>query len=64
MRLDIQEKSTYKSELLAVMTLCTGEILNSKDLSNMFSDVLIIMGNATKSHRAYYQGKITKKTAQ
>jgi PAS domain S-box-containing protein len=54
MRLDIQEKLTYKSELLAAMTLCTEKFLNSKDLSNMFSDVLIIMGNATKSHRAYY----------
>ncbi|MBU0942422.1 MAG: PAS domain S-box protein [Bacteroidetes bacterium] len=54
MRLDIQEKLTYKSELLAAMTLCTEKFLNSKDIGNMFTDVLIIMGNATKSHRAYY----------
>jgi PAS domain S-box-containing protein len=54
MRLDIQEKLTYKSELLAAMTLCTEKFLNSKDIGKMFSDVLIIMGNATKSHRSYY----------
>lgn len=54
MRLDIQQKLTYKSELLAAMTLCTEKFLNSKDIGAMFSDVLIIMGNATQSHRAYY----------
>lgn len=54
MRFDVQEKLTYKSELLAAMTKCTEKFLNSKDIGNMFSDVLIIMGNATKSHRAYY----------
>ena len=53
-RLDVQEKLTYKSELLAAMTLCTEKFLNSKGIDDMFSDVLIIMGNATKSHRAYY----------
>jgi hypothetical protein len=30
------------------------EILNSKDINAIFSDVLVIMGKATKSHRAYY----------
>ena len=54
MRLEIQEKLTYKSELLAAMTNCTEKFLNSKNISDMFADVLIIMGNATKSHRAYY----------
>lgn len=54
MRLEIQEKLSYKSELLAAMAKCTEKFLNSKDLGDMFADVLIIMGNATKSHRAYY----------
>jgi PAS domain S-box-containing protein len=54
MRIDIQEKLTYKSELLAAMTQCTEKFLNSKDIGDIFSDILIIMGNATKSHRAYY----------
>jgi PAS domain S-box-containing protein len=54
MRIDIQEKLTYKSELLAAMTKCTEKFLNSKDIGDMFADILIIMGNATKSHRAYY----------
>ena len=54
MRLDIENRLTYKSELLAAMTQCTEKFLNSKDISDIFSDVLIIMGNATKSHRAYY----------
>jgi hypothetical protein len=30
------------------------EILNSKDINSIFSEVLVIMGKATKSHRAYY----------
>lgn len=54
MRLDIENRLTYKSELLAAMTQCTEKFLNSKDIADIFSDVLIIMGNATKSHRAYY----------
>ena len=54
MRLEIQEKLTSKSELLAAMTKCTEKFLNNKDIGDMFADVLIIMGNATKSHRAYY----------
>jgi PAS domain S-box-containing protein len=57
MRLEIEKKTTYKSELLAAMTLCTDKFLNSKDIDAIFSDVLIIMGNATKSHRAYYYEK-------
>jgi PAS domain S-box-containing protein len=54
MRLDIEHKLTYKSELLAAMTKCNEKFLNSNDIDAIFSDVLIIMGNATKSHRAYY----------
>ena len=54
MRLEVQEKLTSKSELLAAMTRCTEKFLNNKDIGDMFADVLIIMGNATKSHRAYY----------
>jgi PAS domain S-box-containing protein len=54
MRLDIQNKLTYKSELLAAMTKCTEKFLNSKDIDGIFTDALIIMGKATKSHRAYY----------
>ncbi|MGO4820520.1 MULTISPECIES: PAS domain S-box protein [unclassified Flavobacterium] len=53
-RLNAEKTLTYKSELLAAMTLCTEKFLNSKNLSDIFSDVLIIMGKATKSHRAYY----------
>ena len=54
MRLDIENKLTYKSELLAAMTKCNEKFLNSNDIDAIFSDVLLIMGNATKSHRAYY----------
>ncbi|MGA9638445.1 PAS domain S-box protein [Flavobacterium sp.] len=54
MRLIIEKKLMYKSELLAAMTLCTEKFLNSKDINDIFSDVLIIMGKTTKSHRAYY----------
>ena len=53
-RLEIEKNLTYKSELLAAMTLCTEKFLNSKNLDDIFSDVLVIMGQATKSHRAYY----------
>ncbi|MBE0391860.1 PAS domain S-box protein [Flavobacterium sp. PL002] len=53
-RLNAEIKLSYKSELLAAMTLCTEKFLNNKDLDAIFSDVLIIMGKATKSHRAYY----------
>ena len=54
MRYDTEKKLVYKSELLSAMTLCTENFLNSKDINAIFSDVLIIMGKATKSHRAYY----------
>lgn len=54
MRLDIENRLTYKSELLAAMTICTEKFLNSNDQDDIFSDVLILMGKATKSHRAYY----------
>lgn len=53
-RYEAEKKLEYKSELLSAMALCTEKFLNSKDLNDIFSDVLIIMGKATKSHRAYY----------
>jgi PAS domain S-box-containing protein len=36
------------------MTLCTEKLLNSKDIDAIFTEVLVIMGNATKSNRVYY----------
>ncbi len=54
MRHEIEKKLEYKSELLSAMAICTEKFLNSKDIDAIFSDVLIIMGKATKSHRAYY----------
>ena len=54
MRYEAEKKLEYKSELLSAMTLCTEKFLNSNDINDIFSDVLIIMGKATKSHRAYY----------
>ncbi|WP_282731650.1 PAS domain S-box protein [Flavobacterium yafengii] len=53
-RYETEKKLEYKSELLSAMALCTEKFLNSKDINDIFSDVLIIMGQATKSHRAYY----------
>ncbi|TDE50110.1 PAS domain S-box protein [Flavobacterium sp. GT3P67] len=53
-RYETEKKLEYKSELLSAMTLCTEKFLNSNDINDIFSDVLIIMGKATKSHRAYY----------
>ncbi len=54
LRHETDKKLEYKSELLSAMALCTEKFLNSKDFNDIFSDVLIIMGKATKSHRAYY----------
>jgi PAS domain S-box-containing protein len=54
MRNEAEKKLEYKSELLSAMTLCTEKLLNSNDINDIFSDVLIIMGTATKSHRVYY----------
>ncbi len=53
-RYETEKKLENKSELLSAMALCTEKFLNSKDINDIFSDVLIIMGKATKSHRAYY----------
>ena len=36
------------------MTLCAEKFLNSSDINDIFADVLVIMGKATKSHLAYY----------
>ncbi|MBC5836811.1 PAS domain S-box protein [Flavobacterium muglaense] len=57
MRLEIENRLTYKSEMLAAMTLCTEKFLSSKNIDAIFADVLIIMGTTTKSHRAYYYEK-------
>lgn len=54
MRLKTEKTLAYKSELLSAMALCTEKFLNSKDIDAIFTEVLVIMGNATKSHRAYY----------
>ena len=53
-RFETEKKLKYKSELLSAMALCTEKFLNSKDINEIFSDVLVIMGNATKSDRVYY----------
>ncbi|SEO25728.1 PAS domain S-box-containing protein [Flavobacterium sinopsychrotolerans] len=53
-RYETEKKLEYKSELLSAMTLCAEKFLNSNDINAIFSDVLVIMGKATKSHRAYY----------
>ena len=53
-RYEAEIKLEYKSELLSSMALCTEKFLNSNDINAIFSDVLVIMGKATKSHRAYY----------
>ncbi|WP_159086059.1 PAS domain S-box protein [Flavobacterium faecale] len=57
MRYDIEKKLRYKSDLLAAMTLCTEKFLKSNDLDAIFEDVLITMGKATKSDRAYFYRK-------
>ena len=54
MRNEAEKKLKYKSELLSAMTLCTEKLLNSNDINDIFSVVLVIMGKATKSHRAYF----------
>ncbi len=53
-RYETEKKLEYKSDLLSAMVLCTEKFLNSKDINDIFSEVLVIMGKATKSHRAYY----------
>jgi hypothetical protein len=42
MRLDIQEKLTYKSELLAAMTKCTEKFLKEMDIKDIFSDASLL----------------------
>lgn len=62
-RLEVEQKLTYKSDLLTAMNLCTERFLNVKNIDNVFSDVLIIIGKATKSYRSfYYQNDSTKET--
>ena len=54
LRIKIQKKLSYKSDLLAAMTTCTDKFLNNKDIKDVFSDVLVLMGKAAKADRAYY----------
>ncbi|MFA9191587.1 PAS domain S-box protein [Flavobacterium sp. FZUC8N2.13] len=53
-RLEVEQKLTYKSDLLSAMNLCTERFLNVKNIDKVFSDVLIIIGKATKSYRSFY----------
>lgn len=62
-RLEVEQKLTYKSDLLSAMNLCTERFLNVKNIDHVFSDVLIIIGKATKSYRSfYYQNDSTTQT--
>jgi hypothetical protein len=54
----------YKSELLSAMTLCTKSFLKSNNIDAIFSDVLVIMGKATKSHRTYENNDVTKRSVK
>ncbi|MEO8253747.1 MAG: ATP-binding protein, partial [Flavobacterium sp.] len=53
-RLEVEERLTYKSDLLSAMNLCTELFLNVKDIDKVFSDVLVILGKSTKSYRTFY----------
>ncbi|WP_379776586.1 PAS domain S-box protein [Flavobacterium sp. GCM10022190] len=53
-RLQIEQRLTYKSELLSAMNLCTERFLNVKNIDDVFADVLIIIGKATNSYRSFY----------
>ncbi|OYX83976.1 MAG: hypothetical protein B7Y83_09705 [Flavobacteriales bacterium 32-34-25] len=53
-RLEVEQKLTYKSELLSAMSLCTERFLNVKNIDAIFKDLLIIIGKATKSYRSFY----------
>jgi PAS domain S-box-containing protein len=62
-RLEVEQKLTYKSDLLTAMNLCTERFLNVKNIDSVFSDVLIIIGKATKSYCSfYYQNDNTNET--
>lgn len=53
-RLEVEQRLTYKSDLLTAMNLCTERFLNVKNIDKVFADVLIIIGKATKSYRSFY----------
>lgn len=53
-RLEVEQKLTYKSELLSAMNQCTERFLNVKNIDKVFADVLIIIGRATNSYRSFY----------
>lgn len=62
-RLQIEQRLTYKSELLSAMNLCTEQFLNVKNFDDVFAHVLIIIGKATSSYRSfYYQNNPTNQT--
>lgn len=65
-RFETEKKLEYKSELLSAMTLCTEKFLKSNNIDAIFSDVLVIMGKATKSHRTYFyeNNDLTKTISQ
>ncbi|KDN53775.1 PAS domain S-box protein [Flavobacterium seoulense] len=53
-RLEVEQRLTYKSDLLSAMNLCTERFLNVKNIDAIFTDLLIIIGKATKSYRSFY----------
>ncbi|MEL1241059.1 PAS domain S-box protein [Flavobacterium flavipallidum] len=53
-RLEVEQKLTYKSDLLSAMNLCTQKLLKVKNIDEIFTDLLIIIGKATKSYRSFY----------
>jgi len=53
-RLEVEQKLTYKSDLLSAMNLCTERFLNVKNIDAIFTDLLILIGKATKSYRSFY----------
>jgi PAS domain S-box-containing protein len=56
-RIKTEKKLVYKSDLLSAMALCTEKLLSITDIDALFSQVLVIMGNATNSNRAFYYEK-------
>lgn len=53
-RLEVEQKLTYKSDLLSAMNLCTERFLKVKNIDAIFTDLLIIIGKSTKSYRSFY----------
>ena len=53
-RLEVEQKLTYKSDLLSAMNLCTERFLNVKSIDAIFTDLLVIIGKSTKSYRSFF----------